>query len=464
MKLRPSLPARRPAAGTTPTAVAPRTAVLAAATLLAALVAPTLAGAAPLLLISLDGLRPADVLDAKERGLDLPNLRRFVSAGSYATAVEPVTPSLTYPNHTTLITGVDPARHGIINNLTFDPFAKNDRGWYWYSEDIKVSTLWDAAAARGYTTANVHWPVSVGAHIDYNLPQWWHTGMADDAKLLRAVGTPGLQAGLEAQLGPYADGIDESLAGDENRARFAVRLLQERKPWFTTAYFTALDHNQHEFGPDSTEAKAVLTRLDALVGRVVAAARAAHPDVIVALVSDHGFLKVEKDVNLYGAFIKAGLITLDGSKVKGWDAVPWFGGGSAAVVLRDPADAAVRERVHALLKALKADPANGIAAVLDRDAVAALNANPQADYWINFLPGWEMGTDPTAPLVAPSKLKGMHGFDSSLPEMQATFLLMGPGIPAGHDLGRIRMRDIAPTLAHRLDVSLPQAQGRDLLP
>ncbi len=420
--------------------------------------------AAPLLLISLDGLRPADVLDAKARGLDLPNLRRFVTEGSYATAVEPVTPSLTYPNHTTLITGVDPARHGIINNLTFDPFAKNDRGWFWYSEDLKVATLWDAASAKGYTTANVHWPVSVGAHIDFNLPQWWHTGLADDAKLLRAVGTPGLQAGLEAQLGAYADGIDESLSGDENRARFAVRLLQERKPWFMTAYFTALDHNQHEFGPDSPEAKAVLTRLDALVGRVVTAAKAAHPDAVIALASDHGFLKVEHDVNLYGAFIKAGLITLEGGKVKSWDATPWYGGGSAAIVLRDPADAAVRARVQALLNALKDDPANGIARVIDRDALAALHANPLADYWVDFLPGWEMGTDPTAALVSPAKLKGMHGFDSSLPEMQATFLIMGPGIPAGHDLGKVKMRDVAPTLAHRLDVSLPQAQGHDLLP
>ena len=436
---------------------------LATAAALACL-APAQAAAAPLLLISLDGLRAADVLHASERGLVLPNLQKFVAEGSYASGVQPVTPSLTYPNHTTLITGVAPARHGIVNNLTFDPLARNDRGWFWYAEDLRATTLWDAVAARGWTTANVHWPVSVGAHVDYNLPQWWHTGTADDAKLLRAVGTPGLQASLEAQLGAYADGIDESLEGDENRARFTVRLLQEKKPWFATAYFTALDHNQHEFGPDTPEARAVLMRLDALVGRVVAAARQAHPDVVVAIASDHGFAAVEKDVNLYGAFIKAGLITLEGSKPKSWDAVPVFGGGSAAVVLREPGNEAVRARVEKLVAELQADPANGIARVLTRNQIAALGANPAAEYWIDFAPGWEMGVDPAAAAVAPSKVKGMHGYDASLPEMQATFLVMGPGVPAGRNLGAIRMQDVAPTLAHLLDVKLPQAEGRNLLP
>ena len=87
------------------------------------------AQASPVLMISLDGLRPADVIDAKARGLNLPRLTALMHEGAYAGGVIGVLPTLTYPSHTTLVTGVAPAVHGIINNESFDPFGKNQRGW-----------------------------------------------------------------------------------------------------------------------------------------------------------------------------------------------------------------------------------------------------------------------------------------------------------------------------------------------
>ena len=209
---------------------------------LAALLPTVCAATRPLLLISIDGLRPADVRDARQRGLKLPNLQAFLHDGSHAHDVRGVMPTLTYPSHTTLLTGVTPAVHGIESNLTFDPLNTNQYGWDWYASDIRVPTLWDAARAAGMSTANVHWPVSVGAPVDWNLPQIWRTGSPDDRKLLAALATPGLLPSLEGGLGPYADGIDESLDGDRNRARFMVRLLQTRRPQFMTAYFASLDH------------------------------------------------------------------------------------------------------------------------------------------------------------------------------------------------------------------------------
>ena len=126
-----------------------------------------------LLLISVDGMKPEAVIDAPSHGLKVPNLRAFMADGAYARGVRGVLPTLTYPSHTTLLTGASPAKHGIIDNTTFDPELRNQRGWYWYTEDIKVPTLWDAAAAANLKTANVYWPVSVGAKITYNLPQIW---------------------------------------------------------------------------------------------------------------------------------------------------------------------------------------------------------------------------------------------------------------------------------------------------
>jgi len=218
------------------------------ALLLAALAAlPGVAMANPVLLISIDGLRPGDVLEADKRGLAIPNLRRFVREGAYASGVTGVLPTLTYPSHTTLITGVAPARHGITANNSFDPIGINQGGWTWYASDIQVPTLWEEASKAGLTTGNVHWPVSVAAKgVTWNLPQIWRTGHADDVKLLDALATPGLRAELERATGTsYAMGIDESLAGDENRGRFATALIEAHRPDFLTVYLTALDHEQH---------------------------------------------------------------------------------------------------------------------------------------------------------------------------------------------------------------------------
>jgi predicted AlkP superfamily pyrophosphatase or phosphodiesterase len=420
--------------------------------------------ATPVLLISIDGLRPADVLQAQQRGLKLPNLQAFMRQGAYADTVRGVLPTLTYPSHTTLITGVSPDRHGIAGNLTFDPYNKNAQGWDWYASDIKVPTLWDAAHAAGLSTANVHWPVSVGATVDWNLPQIWRTGTPDDRKLLAALATPGLLPAMEQKLGPYADGIDESLAGDQTRARFAVALLETHKPDFMTAYLTALDHEQHASEPDTAQSRLVLEQIDKLVGDLVSAARRVHPDGVIAVVSDHGFAPVQQDVNLYAPFIRAGLITLKDGAVTDWQAMPWNDGGSAAIVLRDGNDAGVREKVGVLLAQLQKDPAYGFDKVLDKAQIQQGGGTAQANWFVLFKPGYEMAPKPDEPLPSPSHYRGMHGYDPALPQMRSTFLIEGKGVPAGKDLGDIDMRDIAPTIARLLGVSLPQAQGKALLP
>jgi predicted AlkP superfamily pyrophosphatase or phosphodiesterase len=420
------------------------------------------ARAEPVMLISIDGLRPGDVIEAEKRGLKLPNLTRFLKDGAYASGVVGVLPTVTYPSHTTLLTGASPARHGVVSNYTFDPTLINQAGWFWYASDIKLPTLWDAAEKAGQKAANVHWPVSVGAkNVTWNLPQYWRTGHPDDAKLLTTLSTPGLIAQLEADTGKaYAQGIDESITGDENRGDFAIALTKRYKPGFITVYLTALDHEQHAEGPGSDKAKAVLERIDAIVGRLVQAERAAHPDSVIAVASDHGFSAITTEIDLFGAFFKAGLMTLgaDG-KVASWEAVPWPSGGSAAVVLARPGDAALQARVRTLLTTLKADPANKIVNVIERPQIVAMGGNPQASFFIDLAP--EATTTgpkaPGAPFAAPSTSKGMHGYFPASPLMRSTFLIMGPGIAAGKNLGEIDMRAIAPTLAAALKTSLPTA-------
>src|SRR5437762_19143 len=173
--------------------------VLVASGLLAARAGAQVPAPAPLLLIvSVDGLRPDYVTAADTHGLKIPALRRFLKEGAFAEGVQGVIPTVTYPSHTTLITGVWPAKHGILSNTIFDPLRGGQSAWYWYAEDIRVPTLWDAAARAGWTTASVHWPVSIGARVTWNIPEYWRANTPEDAKLLRALSTPGLLAELEA--------------------------------------------------------------------------------------------------------------------------------------------------------------------------------------------------------------------------------------------------------------------------
>ena len=275
---------------------------------------------------------------------------------------------------------------------------------------------------------------------------------------MKVLATPGLVDRLESSLGVfYAQGIDESIAGDENRARFAEELILAEKPDFMTAYFTALDHEQHEKGPDTKNAHQILERIDAIVGKLVAAQLKVHPDAVIAIASDHGFAATTTEINLYRAFIDAGLMMLgaDG-KIKEWLAAPWNSGGSSAIMLADPGDEGLVARVEALLKKLKSDPANRIAAIADRKEIARMGGNPKASFYVNFefgaYGGGFKGKD--APLVSASGSKGTHGYFQTGGNMRSSFLIMGKGVTAGKNLGEIDMRSIAPMLADKLGVGL----------
>ena len=160
-----------------------------------------------LVVVSIDGLRPDYVTKAQQHGAKLPNLTRFLLEGVFAEGVSGVIPTVTYPSHTTLVTGVWPAKHGIFANTTFDPLQKNYQGWYWYAEDIRVPTLWDAARAAGRTTASIQWPVTVGAKITWNIPELWRAGTPEDAKLLQVVSTTGLLEEASKEIGEYRGAV-----------------------------------------------------------------------------------------------------------------------------------------------------------------------------------------------------------------------------------------------------------------
>jgi len=418
----------------------------------------------PVVLISIDGLKPDYVLEADKHHLKIPNLRRIVVEGAHASGVTGVLPTVTYPSHTTMVTGVSPARHGIIANSPFDPFSKNLGGWYWYAEDIKVPTLWDVCAKAGLTTTSVDWPVTVSANINFNIVQYWRAENAEDRKIIRALSTPGLFTEAEKALGPYTDGNDYSIKGDVRRTAFNVYLLEKKRPRFHICYFGSLDEEEHGSGPYSAETFAVLEQLDDVIGQIRAAAeKLGGGRAVICVVSDHGFKLTDKEVNINSALREAGLIELnEQGHVKSWRAITWYGGGSAGIMLRDQKDDEARKIAGDVLNKLAADSSSGVMKVADRAAAASMGGFPDAAYVVTIKPGYRLGSKLQGPVTAAVRAAGTHGYSPDVQDMNSSFFIVGPGIERNRDLGQIDMRDIAPTLATILGVELRSAEGRSL--
>lgn len=132
---------------------------------------------ANVILISIDALKPEFVLEQTRLGVHLPFLTSiFVDKGIVATeGMESVFPPFTYPCHQSMITGTNPAVHGIVNNAIFDPVNRHKGAWHWFA-NTRVKTLWQAAKEAGYIVGSAAFPTSVGAKGDFIAPEFWWDG------------------------------------------------------------------------------------------------------------------------------------------------------------------------------------------------------------------------------------------------------------------------------------------------
>lgn len=446
--------------------------LLCAGSLALMLAAAARLNAAPVLMISIDGMKPEYVTQADAHGLKIPYLRSMMERGSWAEGVRGVYPTVTYPSHTTLVTGLWPAEHGVENNLQFDPLQRFGGAWNWYASQIRVPTLWSAAHGAGLKTASIGWPVTVGERdVDWLIPEYWREegGNPLDRELLAALSRPDtLLDDLKAAAGDYMRGNEDSVAGDEEKTRYTLEILRRYRPGFVTVHLSSLDEEEHQHGPFSAEACATLETLDGMISRLVEAELKNDPSAKIVIVSDHGFAAVQHKVNLAIPFLEAGLVEAkilpDGKpKVKSWTAEPWMAGGMAAIVLKNPQDTAVEEKVRVLLKKLAADPENGIAEVVEGAEIARRGGFAEASFLVVLKPGYATGAGLRGKLVSePGDLQGMHGFSPDAPEMRASFFVVGKGIAARRDLGVIDMRRIAPTVAGLLGAALPTAKAEPL--
>jgi predicted AlkP superfamily pyrophosphatase or phosphodiesterase len=424
------------------------------------------------IVISLDGLDARYLNRRDEYGLKIPNLRRLMNEGATARGVVSVFPSVTYPAHTTIVTGAYPSRHGIVGNEMMDaPPGNSPREWYWYARDIRAETLWDAARKRGLKVGMVSWPVGVGAG-DYNVPEILKFGgTLEDS--LRRIKENALPENFVSEIEKRDPALYIHVSKDEQddmRTRMAEYIITEKRPDVMLVHLFDLDHFEHDKGPFTPEVFAILEKVDGYVGRILEAARRAGTldETAVFIVSDHGFMPITKQVHPGVLLARAGLITVREekdvnrnyvSRIVDWRAQVFETNGSCAIILKDENDREALQKVRDIFRPLAGKEGSGIREVIEGKRLAELGANPRAALMLDGAEGYAFGKNYTGEYITQHPQLGAHGFLPTRADYYASFIAAGAGINR-QQLGIIPMINVGPTIARTLGLTLRDAQGR----
>lgn len=419
------------------------------------------------IMISVDGMKPEYYTKADQYGLKIPNIRSLCKEGSFAEGSETIYPSLTYPSHTTLVTGVKPSTHGIYSNLIWqgEETIKAEQ-WNWYSSAIKVPTIWTEANKAGLKTASVGWPVTTGANITYLIPEIWKGKFDTSFKVSMQNATPGLADLVTKSLPePLPD-----IFNDVARTQATTEIITKYKPNLTLVHLIELDHTEHFKGIFSEDAFAKLEETDSLIGKIISSVKEAgiFERTTFFVVSDHGFAKIEKEFHPIALLAKENYLKLDKEgKLLEWQALPFGQGGSTAIMMKNPDDKVTEFKIIEMFEKFAAKPNSPISRVVKRAELDKLGANPNASCFLEAAPGYEISVALTKDLTETAKTyKATHGGAPTLSEMHASFIVAGYGIKKGIREPLTKNINVAPTISAILGFTLPTAEGhviRELL-
>ena len=369
-----------------------------------------------LLILSVDGLDWRYLRDADQMGLKIPTFRKLL-AKSPAVAeggVLGIWPTITWPSHTTMLTGARPDQHGILANA----FGKPDPAVrYWSANQIKVQTLYQCAGAAGYTSAAVNWPVTMNAQINWLMPEAYNirNGETSDMATVVQYSTPGLMDEVTA-----ADAKFPNQWFDNESEVIASRyIITHKHPDLMLIHLGDLDGEEHAQAPFTADARGVVERMDDAVGKILAVLP---KDYDFALVSDHGFEAIDHIANLKAMAAADGVtgdMSIDGGLVTTTDV-------NVAAWLKTEAGKGDvgREVPH--------DELARIAPLL-APSVAAYEPAPHVQF----------GKAATGPADTKSDTKGNHGFWPARPDYHSVFLMSGPGVAAFKPKTEIPMLTLA---------------------
>jgi predicted AlkP superfamily pyrophosphatase or phosphodiesterase len=413
--------------------------------------------------MTIDGLMPDAYLHPDDHGLRVPNLRRLVREGASSDGALSVFPTLTYPAHTSIASGVLPAHHGIVTNSAFDPLEQGQNPWRWYDSDVKVPRLWDVARAAGYRTAVLDWPVTVGETATFHVPEFWRAKVPDDVKLIDALSTPGLLQSVGEAYPDFRAGFRPQDVSDEAGMDLAEWIIRTSQPHVLFLHIWQVDAAQHKYGIDSAEAKAAIETADTQVGRLLNALQQAGiaQQTVVAVASDHGFASVTRCVNPSYLLAAAQLLHLDErGRIASWDAAALPAHGVAYVYVNRPGDARLEAATKQVFLEAQARGNSGISRILDRAEIAQVGGDPSAFIALEAEAGTYFGTGREQYETVPAYL-ATHGYAPTQPQMKASLLLFGATVTPGKIVDA-RLIDIAPTLAGMLGLSLGATDGKQL--
>lgn len=364
----------------------------------------------PLLLISIDGYRA----DYMGRHLS-PTLSQLAASGVRAQAMQPSFPSLTYPNHYTLVTGLFPDHHGVVNNTMQDRalgnFSLSDRkavsDGRWWNEGTPI---WETADAQGLKTATMFWPGSE-ADIHGHHPDYWQPYNGDV--------TP-------------AQRVDQILAW--------LDLPAAQRPQFLTLYFDAVDHAGHAAGPDSPEVNQAIRDTDAAMTRLVDGlkARGLYDKINIIVVSDHGMASVPLPNNV----LIDTLIDMNRVQSIGMGAVAGF----------NPKPGYDFDEIEHTLT--RPQPHMQCWDKTDMPARFEYGHNPRVPQVVCVAnTGWRITTSRYLAQHQGKVSIGDHGYDNTDPLMRALFVAHGPSFRSGALVPQFPNVDVYPLMTHVLKLT-----------
>jgi predicted AlkP superfamily pyrophosphatase or phosphodiesterase len=415
------------------------------------------------IVVTVDGLMPDSYLNPDRYGLKIPTLRKLVKEGASSQGALSVFPTLTYPAHTSIASGMLPAHHGIVTNSAFDPLEVNQNAWRWYDVDVKVPRLWDVAREAGYRTAVLDWPVTVGETATYHVPEFWRAKVPEDTKLIAALSTPGLLDEVSARFPEFRAGFRPQDVSDEAGMDLAIHVLERHQPHVLFLHIWQVDAAQHHFGLESGEAKQAIETADEQIARLLQTLSKTGllSKSVLVVASDHGFAPVTRCVNPSYLLQRARLLEVDGAgRVTDWQAAAIPAHGVAYVYVRDAANAELRARTLKVFQDQIQAGNSGIARILDHTQILALGGDPEAFIALEAEAGTYFGTGREQYDSAPS-YRATHGYSPEQPQMRASLILYGATVTHGQIIDA-RLIDIAPTLAGMLGLSLGATDGRPL--
>jgi predicted AlkP superfamily pyrophosphatase or phosphodiesterase len=402
--------------------------------------------------ISLDGFPGFALEDASQ---PVPTLRRLIREGTWA-RMHTINPTITWPNHTTMVTGVRADEHGLLLNGTIlrtngwppvrvDPMIDKE-------EMVHAPTVYDAAHKAGLTTAQVDWvAINNAPTITWAFNEWaTPEGPVEREMIQRGVLTTN----------DVRDFTKFNIVWrDQVWTKAAAYLIREHKPNLMLFHLLTLDATHHRYGPKTLAGSTAMAFLDSCVAQVVEAVHQAGMSdrATFLVVSDHGFKGYTNEIRATVALASAGLARA---------AYVLPEGGTGFLYLNPTNSPAVSRKVVETMKS-----AEGIADVITPDRFSALGLplpqnDPQIfDLLLTAKPGYSFsGATGGAVTAAVPQQAGSHGYLANDPDLDAIFIASGYGVKAGANLGEVRSVDVAPTIARLLGLSLPNMKGKALVP